>query len=140
MDREKEIKVTKPGHKYKSKTRPPSREVSGGDEVVWTIEHRLPAPARVQLRFENSRLFGSDRLTENPTKKISAIVQNTGLKKGERFPYTVWSVHGNTDYCMEDPELVMDSDTPLVGPKKKKVDEQKTAAKSPNKKKKAPKR
>jgi hypothetical protein len=142
MAKTKKIVVRKSGSTYKSKTDPNSKPVQGHDDIVWTIVGvPLPSSAEVQLRFADGRVIGSNQLTDSKNREISAKVQNKGLLDGERFPYTVWFADGATVYCMEDPELVMDGDTPIIGgPKKKNANRQKAAVQRPIKKKAAKKR
>ena len=122
--------MTLPGAQYQSSTSPSSQGVKGNDSVTWNIVGAvLPVSAEVELRFNSSKVVSAYTLSDGATRQISAKIKNKGLKKGDSFPYKVWFVDGNTEYCMEDPELVMDGDTPIVVPRKKKVDRQKVATK-----------
>lgn len=112
------IDVEPDGSRYKSTT-VRSKKVKGKDDIVWNVTLGvLPDTAKVELRFDNSKLVGTYTLTDNATRQISGKIQNKGLKKGDSSSYQVWFVDGHTEYCMEDPELVMDSDTPSIVPKR----------------------
>ncbi len=111
----KTIDITFNGVKFESTTSPNSQKVKGKDTVEWTIAGALlPASAEVVLEFTSSKVVSAWTLLDSQSRFISAVIKNKALKKGDKFPYTVWFVDGHTRYCMEDPELVMDGDTPSI--------------------------
>jgi len=143
MAKTKNIDISVVDEKYRSKTSPSSKKVKGNDRIDWTvIGVPLPSSAEVQLRFDSNKLVSALILSDGGSRLISGVVKNQGLTKGDKFSYMVWFVDGNTEYCMEDPELVMDGDTPQIVPKRprKKAAKKEAAKKKPIKKKKAKKR